>query len=165
MGGEDYRTGENDGQPFPRYCNALFSFDLECIDGNGSYSELIHDIGVLTGSDLGLVAVSDTFVDSDTGDGNGNLTLRLLTTLWQAEYTLRQEDGWVDSRVLALVAALPPTSGGRRLCYISMDNNAVLRYLPDAHIRGLYDLGVRLTLVEAGVPTGCVLSAVGELAE
>ena len=165
MGGADNTADGPDGEPGARYCDQLHSFDPECIDGDGSYSELVHDIARLTGSDLALVAASDTFVDGDAGDGSGSLTLRLLTQRWQAEYTFRQEDGWVDSRVLALVAALLPTASARRLCYISMDNNAVLGYLPEAQIRALYDLGIRLTMVEPGLPrTGCVVRPAGKKA-
>ncbi len=83
---------EIEEEPWGRYfSDCAWNLDTECIEGSGSYAEVMENIVRITGGDIVLTDVVDDF-DFDKPAANLTYSLGGL----QKEYTLKVDNDWID---------------------------------------------------------------------
>ena len=112
--------GDHPQPPHHPLSDDIWLLDTECVEGPGSYAEVVRRLQALAKGDLPLEKPSDYFGPTETW-----LSFRLDGRVyrWQAQ----MDDAWIDGQVLSAFAQLLRTRGSaRRFTYSNLGGQECL---------------------------------------
>lgn len=118
-----------------RFSNQVWSFDIECIHGPGSYVEILKELARLAGKESALRDLSDHI---DFADGEGWLRY----TLDGVTHTIAVEvdDDWADTFALAEVMEALEDEGHRFVALENGNQGLIVLYLNEDQMERLIAL-------------------------
>lgn len=100
--------------PYRSYCRHLWHFDVECIEGRGSYVRIAKRMDSLAGGVLGLREIKDRF-------RGGRAELEFTSGDRRVHIELTVDDDWVDPGIMIhFVELLQERDPGRIFIYFNL---------------------------------------------
>jgi hypothetical protein len=103
------------GRPF---CRRVWNFDLECVEDDGAYVDIVNHLGTLAGADHRIAAVVD-HVDLEAAEGWVEYTLDGK----RRRHDIEVHDDWADMKAVSLVMAALEERGRR---FYAKDNGQAM---------------------------------------
>ena len=91
---------EVEREPFGHFSDVAWNLDMECIEGDGSYAEIVDRLCVIAGVKDSLSGVSDV---ADADESSGTLSYTINGERRQHRFEINSD--WADPDVLAKVMA------------------------------------------------------------
>jgi len=119
--------GASTTPPYPPLSHDAWHFDTECIEGTGSYVQIVERLVEMTGGRFAATEVKDV-VDNDTEIASLALTVDGERHEWNLDYT----DDWVDPNVFVyLDEVMKRTTSGQRMIYLDLQGQDALILVGD----------------------------------
>lgn len=110
-----------------RICDVAFDFDFECIEGPGSYVQIVRAFARIAGVENKLAALSDSV---DLSASAGDVSYSIDGTLHKVP--VRIDNDWADpDAVKRILLDLAAAGDGRRFWHADNGQAIVLFFLPD----------------------------------